>query len=280
MEPLLQLIQHFTAIWILLGDEMLLGNRTVYQKSPVVFRNGNASSAAYSSIVINNFTQSGRNRNIFSNDFIHKVNSVPIGYSNPYNFLMAQKAGGIASLKQLSANISTIADVAAGKNAESNISASIVLSDAQMGLIVSAISDLSASISVTDAGIAAVLDMIANGITASGSLNAPTLGAISDIIANLIGSGEISSGTLNDSPGFMTSDITPYTELSPESLAAAVLNAILADYNASGSVGEALNNIGASSNPWDANMTSNSNPGTMGEQMAKLLTIAKYMGLK
>jgi hypothetical protein len=258
----------------------LLGNRTVLHKSAAIFRNGTSTAGAYVAGTINNFTKSGPNRNIFANNIINKANAVPMGYTHPYNFVMPQKNGGMASFKYLSALASSTADLAGGKNAESSISATMTLSDANMGLIVSAIANLSASVSVTNAELAAVLDMVANLISASGTLTPPTLGAIAGVLADLVASGTISSASMNDSIGYMTSEITPYTELSPESLAAAVLNAILANYNDPGSVGEALNNVGASGNPWASSLSTNTDPGTFGEHMQKLLTLAKYMGLK
>jgi uncharacterized phage-associated protein len=80
--------------------------------------------------------------------------------------------------------------------------------------------------------------------------------------------------------GSVSADISPFTELSPESLAAAVLNALLAEYNQTGSVGEALNNIGASSNPWSSLLASNNTDGTFGAHIQKLLKQNNYVGLK
>ena len=66
----------------------------------------------------------------------------------------------------------------------------------------------------------------------------PLLGAL----AGMFGSGAIvtsSEGTLT-AYGALSGDITPYTELSPEGLAAAVWNSSLADYQVSGTAGKAL----------------------------------------
>lgn len=262
---------------------MLLGNRTVLQKSPATFRNGTSTAGAYAANVINNLTQSGRNKNIYVNSgeqTINRSNAVPMGYTHPYNFVMPLKNGGIASFKNISAALSSSMDIAGGVNADATLSALMVLSSADMGLIVSAIANLSASISVTNAELAAVLNMVANGLSATGDLNTPILGAIAGIIADLQANGTISSASMINSAGFMSSEITPYTTLSPESLAAALLNALLADFNDPGSVGEALNNVGASGNPWASDLASNTTPGTFGEKIQKLLETAKYMGLK
>ena len=261
---------------------MLIGNRTVLQKSPATFRNGTSTAGGYAGQVINNLTQSGRNRNIYSNDMqqtVNRANAVPIGYTHPYNFVMPQKNGGMASLKNISASISNNFTIAGGKNAESSLSGSIDLTNADMGLIVSAIASLSASISVSNAELAAVLAMVANSLSATGTLTPPILGAIAGVIANL--SGSIStSASMNDSPGFMEADITPYTELSPENLAASLLNSLLASYNEPGTVGEALNNIDASGNPWASDLSTNNTAGTFGAHVQKLLKLSQFVGLK
>jgi hypothetical protein len=260
---------------------MLLGNRTVLQKAPATFRNGTSTAGAYAGQVINNLTQSGRNRNIYVNDMVQTVNradAIPIGYTHPYNYVMPLKNGGMASLKNISANISNSADISGGKNADASLSALMSLSNADMGLIVSAIADLSASIAVTNAELAAVLLMTANSLSATGTLTPPILGAIAGIIGSL--SGTIStSASMENSAGFMSADITPYTELSPENLASALLNSLLSQYNDPGTVGEALNNVGASGNPWASDLSANNSSGTFGERIQKLLTLAQYVGV-
>lgn len=261
----------------------LLGNRTVLNKSAATFRNGTATAGAYAANSLSNYNQSGRNRNIYCNageQTINRANAVPLGYTHPYNWVMPQKSGGMASFKHLSASLSEALNIAGGKNADAALSASITLSNADMGLIVSLVANLAASISVTDASLAAILNMVADTLSATGTLTPPTLGAIASVLADLTANGTISSASMNNSAGFMTADITPYTELSPQTLAAALLNSILADFNDAGTVGEALNNVGASGNPWASDLSSNNTPGTFGEKVQQLLTLAKFMGLK
>lgn len=261
---------------------MLLGNRTVLQKSPATFRSGTSTAGAYVGQVINNLTQSGRNRNIYVNSevqSINRANAVPIGYTHPYNFVMPQKNGGIASLKQMKALISESINIAGGKNADASLSGLLTVTNADMGLVVSAIASISASIVVINAELAAVLAMVANSLSATGTLSPPVLGAIAGIVGSLSGSISSSASMVN-SPGFMSADILPYTELSPESLAAALLNAILAEYNDPGTVGEALNNVGASGNPWSSATSANNTAGTFGAKVQELLSLAEFMGLK
>ena len=48
----------------------------------------------------------------------------------------------------------------------------------------------------------------------------------------------------------MSAELTPFTTLSPENLAASVWNAVAASYNTSGTMGEKLNDAGSAANPW------------------------------
>lgn len=86
----------------------------------------------------------------------------------------------------------------------------------------------------------------------------------------------------------MAGDITPFTELSPENLAAAVWNAVLSEYQDVGSTGKALNDAGAAGNPWSADASTNNDPGTMGEKLndaaasggSSGLTLGQFLALK
>jgi hypothetical protein len=88
---------------------------------------------------------------------------------------------------------------------------------------------------------------------------------------------------------------TPYTELSPQSLAAAVWDALSTEFNVPGTMGNKLNSASAAGDPWTADL-----PGTYPEGSAgfilgtmdaaaladaimtdpRLLTVAKFLGLK
>lgn len=193
----------------------------------MTYRNGTATAGAYSANVINNLTQSGRNRNIFINDYVQTIdraNAVPIGYTHPYNWVMPQKDGGMASLRLLSGSISFAGEGSGGLNAVASISGTISVSNAALGLIVSATASISASGTITNAELAAVLALIANGLSASGTLNTPILGALAGLQSGLSGSITVSTASMADSAGYMEADILPYTELSPESLAISLLD--------------------------------------------------------
>lgn len=95
-----------------------------------------------------------------------------------------------------------------------------------------------------------------------------SLAGIASLSPNLTGTGELSA------------DITPFTELSPENLAASVWAAAATDNNESGTMGEKLNDAGGAGNPWASLLADNGDPGTFGERVQQLLTVAKFLGLK
>jgi hypothetical protein len=61
---------------------------------------------------------------------------------------------------------------------------------------------------------------------------------------------EFSTATTIRAVGTLAGDITPFTELSPESLAVSLWSASAASNNVAGSMGEKLNDAGSASNPW------------------------------
>lgn len=54
----------------------------------------------------------------------------------------------------------------------------------------------------------------------------------------------------------------------------------LAGFNTTGTAGKYLKDAGGAGNPWNADLASNNSPGTFGEFVQKLLTVAKFLGLK
>jgi hypothetical protein len=184
----------------------------------------------------------------------------PSGYADQYTYFLPVTSGGIGGIA--SAIITQAANAAAGKYTYGAATAEAT-AVATAGLVVAAIC-------------AAIV-----GVTVNGSLvgNAETGGGASAgvvAIATLYALGIISSlatasvtGEWNPpyAEGYMSADVTPYTALSPESLAAAVWNALSSNYIETGTMGKALSDAGGAGNPWGSPVTGNTNPGTMGEAL-------------
>lgn len=206
----------------------------------VTFRAGGTTAGGHNDL--SNLDKLGRKFNRFGK--LSTKSSHPNGYRPPYCLVIAHDKGGIASYKNLSAEITTDGTLAAGKNLVGNLSASITLTNAQLDSIIDMLASLSASGTLTDAAIASVAALIAD-ITASGQFTDGNLGAIIDIVA----SGLSATGQFTDVDNFATSemsaDISSVTELSPQSLAQAVWNALAGDYTDIDTMGGLLNTAGS-----------------------------------
>lgn len=92
--------------------------------------------------------------------------------------------------------------------------------------------------------------------------------------------------------GHIGADITPFTDLSPQNLAAAVWNEPQSSYDRPGTFGDNLDapvsSIGGGSITeegiaeavWDEMTSAHVTDGTYGALMKKLLTVSKFLGLK
>ena len=80
--------------------------------------------------------------------------------------------------------------------------------------------------------------------------------------------------------GFMEGTTDYTVELTPEAVAASVWRALTSEYADSGSMGEAMMNAGAGGNPWSALLAANNDSDSFGQFVQKLLTTAKFIGLK
>lgn len=256
----------------------ILGNYSVLHKSPGRFLSGTiASGDRY------NFSKSGMLRNRFLGDQglgIAKFSAISNGYVHPYSWSIAQISGGLASYKALNANISTTdALLALGINIDANLDATINTTDAILALIVALQADLSASGTITDANMAIIL-LLEAVLSASGTITDAQLQNIVNMAAQLSANMTLTNSITNLVN--LSADISNAADgqATPEQIAAAVWNAILADYNAAGSTGAALGDAGGAGNPWSALLADNADPNTFGERVQKLLTKGQYIGSK
>lgn len=104
------------------------------------------------------------------------------------------------------------------------------------------------------------------------------LGAIIDAAAsaNITFTGTASQSSI----AWATASAGGPTALSPEGLAQAVWEAIAVDNNDPGTMGEKMNNAASAGDPWGTVVPGAYVAGTAGNLMGKLLTVAKFLGLK
>jgi hypothetical protein len=219
---------------------------------------------------------SGGLRSRFFGGFNPKSSGYPSGY-NKSGFVLPKVAGAMSSFTRSRSQITYNSDLIPAFPSTANASASLQIISAALNQIVRLIASGSASVSTISAALAGGAKGQAVGSAQLTIINAQA-GAIVLALAN--GSASITSEAGLRALAHMVASAGGPTPLSPEGLANAVLDAMLADHTEAGTVGEALNNVSASSNPWSAPLDGNDSDGTFGEQVQKLLTKTQFIALK
>lgn len=166
---------------------------------------------------------------------------VPSGYVHPGAWVHPQKSGGISSRFEVNGSGTVAGAMAAGLNVEADITGTGELSPAPAAqLIVQAIAAIFGAGSLS-ADAVGTLAMAAN-LAGSGAITA-SMGALASVVASITAGGSV-AGTMFGT-GTMECNITGFTELSPQSLAAAVWNSLVASFQEAGSMGEALSTAGS-----------------------------------
>jgi hypothetical protein len=171
---------------------------------------------------------------------------IPSGHLAPSSWVLPYKPGAMSSFTSCVVQFSTSTPtLAAGRNIDGNTTVTITVNPADGQLVVSAVG--STSITFTAAA------NLAGALSAQGAASfafavpSATLGAIVDAQ----GSAPI-TWSLSATPraiGNLSGDITPFTELSPQSLADAVWSALANAYTGAGTMGELLNSAGSAADP-------------------------------
>jgi hypothetical protein len=211
---------------------MLIGNYSVLNKNP-----GRAFGGSTVSETRAQWSKSGPARNRFYGveDLAnHEKYGTPNGYLPPYSWVIPQVSGGMASNTLLLGLGAFSSSIAGGKNATADL-AGIGELTAPLQLVVSAVAALTGSGLIDSASAVAYLNATAD-LSGSGSASA-TLGALGHILSTIPGVGSMSVALRAD--GELNADLTPFTDLSPQSLAAAVWNASAAEYTDEGTFGYA-----------------------------------------
>lgn len=217
-------------------------------------------------------------RNIYLDDGnnIDNKSGVPNGYRDGA-ILMPLKAGGMSSFNHSALNLVSVnADAKMGRALAGSAALSIVNTNAQADQIVPMIADAALAITVGSALMSAGVQAVAD--SAMSIVGDASLGGIIPITADsaCVMSDDVTMTAL----AFMIAEAGGPTPLSPQGLADAVWDEVLADHVTVGSAGAALADAGGAGNPWAADLSTNNNPGTFGSLVQKLLKFTQYLGLK
>ncbi len=265
---------------------MLIQNRSIYWNGF-----GLQSSSAGMSV---NRSQMGSNQNKHLNKYVGEGNfskgaSVPNGYRPPYCWELEMEPKYDASTTS-KADLSIYYGcggggliyspfVAGGKNI-------IIIGDgalhgygtltAEGKLILYAIATLLgngqiASDSLLTGKLEALATLVGQGVIGTDT----ALGALAWIITTIIGEGDVGATTTLTADGLMEAIITPYTELSPQTLAAALWNALAADFNLPLTMGQKLNAAGSAGDPWITELPGTYTGSQAGNIIDRILTASE-----
>jgi hypothetical protein len=166
-----------------------------------------------------------------------KFSGQPDGTLHPVSWLMPLTAGRLsARLIGATFTLDNLA-VVAGRNLDGTLAITFTVGPSQLDLIVSAVGSSSATFTA-DGTLAGAL--AATGVSAvTFTVGPSTLGAIIDAVAAALV--QFTTQATPRATGTLEGAVTPFTELSPQNLAAAVWRAIATDFNDSGTMGNKLN---------------------------------------
>lgn len=218
----------------------------------------------------------GNRLNVFLGEAqtISKTASAPDGYDMK-GLVKPLTAGSVSSYQPTSITFT-----------QSGVTVSVKLLDGSTTLVLSESGSL--SMVVTSEGTFTFdwsqLADLAVSLTASGSFSADIQGSAQlNVVVPSSGSFAFVLSQDGDLKGLlsMTGEWTPFTELSPQSLATAVWAASAVDNNDVGSMGEKLNDAGSGGDPWATDLDSYTTPGTAGNIVKdKLLKKSTFIALK
>jgi hypothetical protein len=175
-----------------------------------------------------------------------KLAGIPSGHLAPSSWTLPYKPGAMSSFTNLVVTLTPgTLNLAAGRNISGDTTVTVTVNPTAGQLIVSAVGSTSITFNLA-ANLAGALS--ASGSTAvTCTVNNATLGAIVDAVgATLV---QFSASATPRATGNLSGDITPFTELSPQSLSAAVWEALASAYSTPGSMGELLNSAGSAADP-------------------------------
>ena len=245
----------------------LLNNFSVFNSQPARLLSGQFGH------VRNNFNTRGGEISSFTH--FGKYASRPSGYSAPYSWSMSRAIGAMSSFTQSGGLISPTINLAGGQNLTATINLSMTMTNAQLDQIVTLVA--SALLSIIGSGsLNASVNLQASAVLAIAS--SANIGAIVDALAS--SSSTISVNAILSALANMTAEAGGAPILSPEGLAQAVWDKDITGFLTAGTAGKQLSDAGGAGNPWGASLASNNTAGTFGNLVQKLLTVAKFIGLK
>jgi hypothetical protein len=210
---------------------------------------------------------------------------LPNGYAPISAFKMPIKDGGMSSYRQIfgageATETSRLATVKAMASRTTPKMGNGTISSAPLSLLVQMFADIVGGGEVADSDLKNILNMAVT-LNGSGEISDTTLLAIlAWMNAEITASGTLDGSVMKGWADMAASISSEGDLVTAKSCARAVWDELVADHQATGSTGKALNDAGAAGNPWSADASSNNDPGTMGKKLNDGLTKTLFLGLK
>ena len=222
-----------------------------------------------------NFDRNGAFRNFDSGQHavsgVTNRNSIPQGARHPLAWKPPTKAGGLASHNEAEGAATATLSLASGRNV-AGTSAGASTAAATLQLVVSMVASAAGVATVTGNVFAAL------GLAGS-SAGSSTATAEKNAIGWLAGSsaGSSTASLTRYATGRLYGSISPFTELSPENLAANVWNAAAVTFNDAGTMGNKLNT--ASSGGVDLGALADAVRSELGVELSAIVEVWRRHGL-
>lgn len=203
---------------------------------------------------------------------INSKDSFPTGTNPPYSIVMGDKGALLSSTTTANGSGTVVTNLSMGKACEASLTGTGTISAAGLSLVVQLAAALSGSGTITVASLVGVV-ALQSSLTGTGSLTAG-IGVIAFMNAGLDGSSSISAelkGTLSMSASIYVNQ----SEATVQQIVEGVWNAIAADFNTAGTMGNKLNAAGSSGDPWSTDL-----PGAYTADQAGYLLLAYLKKIK
>lgn len=201
--------------------------------------------------------------------------ALPDGYYQPHGWMLPRKAGNLRA-GTITGSGDASATAQSGYNIDADMTGSGGITNAPLGLIVSIAAALIGSGTISNAAANALASMVAS-ITGSGNVTATARG-LASLAAALTGSGNVNAN--NTALMSIAASIRGYGDLTPEGIRDSVWNAVLANYQTTGTAGKTLSAAGAGgvdyaalgAAVWAALQADQTTAGSMAELMKNIPT--------
>jgi len=204
-----------------------------------------------------------------NSDVIEQVkrDGFPTGTNPPYSLVMGDKGGLLSATTTIAGTSSTTISMAMGLAAAADLTGSGTITSG-LSLVIQLACDILASGTIS-ASLVGKLEMAAS-LSGSGDLTG-SLSLLAYCVSELTGSGTISATAFGTAG--LSADISSSGTLSPESLAAAVWNAVAASFNTAGTMGAKMNSAASAGDPWSTALPGAYADGEAGKILAQIQTL-------